>query len=254
MTCATNRRYSLRNLLRDPRISNPRAHVTLSGKYEYHHATDVLLAANWIWLAKKDRDKNSYALFRRSIDLKSIPKTATVDITADSRYELYINKSFVGHGPVRSWPSPWPVDSYDIRHLLHAGDNQIEILVTHFGISTFQYLHDDPGLIAQLKLDDQTIVTDATWQAAAHSSYLWPAPRITCQQAWEEQFDARQYPNDSDFAPAKILRPAGQSPHDKFEPRDIPMLTIDPIEPVSIRSIEAVRPANYQFALNPASS
>ena len=29
------------------------------------------------------------------------------------------------------------------------------------------------------------------------------------------------------------------------------MLTIDPIEPVSIRSIEAVRPRNYQFALNP---
>ncbi len=207
--------------------------------------------ANWIWLAKKDRDKNSYAVFRRSIDLPSLPKSATVAITADSRYELYINNTFLGHGPVRSWPSPWPVDTYDIRHLLIAGKNQIEILVTHFGLSTFQYLDDEPGLIAQLNLDDKTIVTDSSWQSAPHTSYLWPAPRITCQQAWEEQFDARAFPKDIDFTPAKILRPAGRAPHPEFEPRDIPMLTLDPVEPISIRAIEAVRPADYQFALNP---
>ena len=66
-------------------------------------------------------------------------------ITADSRYELYVNGTFVGHGPVRAWPSPWPVDEYDVRHLLRAGRNVVGVLVTHFGISTFQYLHDEAG-------------------------------------------------------------------------------------------------------------
>src|SRR4051812_25689441 len=107
-------------------------------------------AANWIWLPTPQREKNSYACFRRTIELKDRLERATVRVTADSRYELWVNGTFVGHGPVRSWSTPWPVDSYDVRHLLNAGRNVIAVLVTHFGISTFQYLHDEPGLIAEV--------------------------------------------------------------------------------------------------------
>ena len=80
--------------------------------------------AKWIWLPKPQRAKNSYACFRRVIDVAdaaaaaAASKPAKILITADSRYELYVNGTFVGHGPVRAWPSPWPVDEYDVRHLL----------------------------------------------------------------------------------------------------------------------------------------
>src|SRR5690349_12852658 len=97
--------------------------------------------AKWLWLSEPHRDKNSYACFRRTLELLEVPKTAKLRVTADARYELRINGQFVGHGPVRSWPSPWPVDEYDIASLLKPGKNAVGILVTHFGISTFQYLH-----------------------------------------------------------------------------------------------------------------
>src|SRR5690349_20217038 len=99
---------------------------------------------NWIWLPRPQREKNSYACFRRRIELKAIapaPAAAIVRVSADSRYELWVNGQFVGHGPVRAFASPWPVDEYDVRHLLMLGRNVVGVLVTHFGISTFQYLH-----------------------------------------------------------------------------------------------------------------
>ena len=216
----------------------------------------------WIWLSQAQRDKNSYACLRRAIELQEMPRAATVRVSADSRYELWINGQFVGHGPVRSWPSPWPVDEYDVRHLLRPGKNVVGVLVTHFGISTFQYIHDEAGLIAAIEVDGQRTVTDERWKCAAHDGYLWPVPRITCQQGWEEQFDARIAPgpaaewsspafDDASWTPAKSLRRAGQPPHEDFELRDIPMLTLEPTAPVSIESVEVVRPADYTFALNP---
>ena len=44
--------------------------------------------AKWLWLPKPQRDKNSYACFRKTLDLATVPKSARIRITADSRYEL----------------------------------------------------------------------------------------------------------------------------------------------------------------------
>src|SRR4051812_33449148 len=178
----------------------------------------------WIWLPAPQREKNSYACFRRVVELSSAPpaKSARVLITADSRYELYVNGTFVGHGPVRAWPSPWPVDEYAVAHLLRPGKNVVGVLVTHFGISTFQYLHEagGAGLIASIEIDGERVITDGRWKSTPHDGFFWPVPRITCQQAWEEQFDARVAPglptewsapefDDSNWSAARELRVAG---------------------------------------------
>jgi hypothetical protein len=86
-------------------------------------------------------------------------------------------------------------------------------------------------------------------------------PRITCQQGWEEQFDARAAPglpqewsspafDDSGWKAAKELQ-GGHPTHKEFEWRGIPFLTLESTEPASIRSVEVVRPAEYSFTLNP---
>ena len=41
--------------------------------------------ASWIWLPRPQREKNSYALFRKKITLSRDPQSATIRITADSR-------------------------------------------------------------------------------------------------------------------------------------------------------------------------
>jgi alpha-L-rhamnosidase len=224
--------------------------------------------ARWIWLSAPHHEKNGYVCFRRRfvLNTKDKPSNATLRITADARYEVYVNGVWLGHGPIRSFASPWPVDSYEIRHLLHGGDNVIAVLVHQIGLSTFQYLNDEPGLIAQLDYEngeaDHTLLTDGSWRCTPHNGYAWPAPRISVQQGWEEQFDARLSPGapevwtavsfeDSTWQGARELRSAGEPPHEQFEPRDIPFLTRQVLEPTAVQSIEVVRPAPYQFFLNP---
>lgn len=193
------------------------------------------------------------------------PTAATLYITADSRYEVYLNGHWLGHGPVRSWTSPWPVDEYDLRGLYRPGSNVLAVLVQSIGMGTFQYLYGQPGLIAQSFWHDDrghhTCLTDEQWRTAVHPAYAWPVTRISCQQAWEEQYDARQQPgagdwretgfDDSSWQPARILLAAGDGVHDRFELRDIPLLERQASEPVRVLNIEVVVPAMHTWSLNP---
>ncbi|AWI09329.1 family 78 glycoside hydrolase catalytic domain [Ereboglobus luteus] len=232
-------------------------------------------SARWIWSAQATRPAHNVVCFRREFEIhggiQADADTPTLLITADSRYEVYVNGVWLGHGPARSWQSPWPVDPYDLRAVLRPGRNVIAVLAQHFGIGTFQYLHAAPGMIAQLAWRDasgaRTLVTDDSgeWRAAPHAGHLWPVPRISCMQAWEEQFDARAFPHDwsSHTPPAETaaqlaawpaaiaVANAGGGAHDKFVLRDIPQLTRNPVDPVRVREVEAVRTADYSWNLNP---
>jgi hypothetical protein len=259
--------------------------------------------AKWIWLdhpdapQQPDRDKNIWACFRRTFEVppartrtgagvgvgvgagagEGEGRRGVLRITADARYEVYLNGQWVGHGPVRSWPSPWPVDEYEVS--LRAGRNVLAVLVTHYGISTFQYLHVDgaAGVIASLQWDDRIgrskkekgnrqelsgVVTDANWKCIAHGGYGWPAPRISCQQGWEEQFDARVAPGapevwtgldyaDRAWDAAMVVAQAGEGAHRRFERRAVPLLTREIVEPRSVRAVELVDRADAVWTLNP---
>ena len=176
-------------------------------------------------------------------------------VTADSRYQLHVNDRWLGAGPPRSWPSPWPVDAYDLRGLLRTGRNRIAVCVQHYGIGNFQYQHGPPGLLGQLDWQDAAgehrVRTDASWKAAPDPRHQWPVPRISCQLGWEEQFDARlELPHHSDWIAAQVARPAGSPPHDRFELRDIPMLTNEVLEPVCVPVVEAVQSADQTLLVD----
>lgn len=224
--------------------------------------------ARWIWTdSSKLRPFNSFVAFRRTFDVRRPVRDALLRITADARYEVYLNGRWLGHGPVRSWPSPWPVDAYDLSAELRPGRNVVAVLVQDIGIETFQYIHGQPGLLAQLVWKDaaggaQRVVTDRSWRAVVNEAFAWPVPRISVQQAWEEQYDAREplcgdgrwkgpgY-DDRDWPRAIETRPAGVAPHELLEPRDIPALAREPVAPVRLLAAEAVAVANQTWSFNP---
>ncbi len=223
-------------------------------------------AARWIWAdSKKARPFNTFVAFRRTVRVRETARAAVLRITADARYELYVNGCWIGHGPARSWPSPWPVDTYDLRGALRAGENVIAVLVQDIAIETFQYVLGKPGLLAELAWTDaggpQRAATNRTWRAVVNEAYLWPVPRISVQQAWEEQYDARDpvcgdgrwrdtgY-DDRDWPPAVETRSAGAAPHEFFEPRDIPMLSRRPVAPERILDVEAVSVPRRTWSLD----
>ena len=218
--------------------------------------------AAWIWSADAKRPYNNIVLFRRSFDVDG-DATARLLITADSRYEVYVNGQWLGFGPPRAWPSPWPVDAYDLTGLLKLGRNTIAVIVQHWGLSTFQYLHGEPGLLAEVQIADaggsRRIATDPQWRCTPSAAHGWPVPRASCMQGWEEQFDARELAadwnlptfDDHAWPSAQSQCLAGEGKHAAFQLRDIPMLTCDRTPPVRVMAVESVRPATHVWSLHP---
>ena len=63
----------------------------------------------------------SRSLFRRRFELRDVPALAPAQLTADSRYVLWVNGQELGRGPARSQPSRQRYDAYDLAPYLFAG-------------------------------------------------------------------------------------------------------------------------------------
>jgi len=209
---------------------------------------------SWIWAAEKMPQRNAFVAFRRRFAYESGP--ATLRLTADSRYTAYVNGIYLGHGPVRCWPAHWRYDTYDLAPHLRRGDNVLAVLVNHFGEGTFQYLPGPPGLLAQIDLAGTAVFTDEAWLAEAAPGFVSATPRISVQEAFEEQFDARRAEpwtqpgyEDGSWPRAQALRPAHDGFHCELLPRDIPFLTQEPVLPKRLVSVEAVRSIPHRFTI-----
>ncbi|HEX29092.1 TPA: alpha-L-rhamnosidase, partial [Candidatus Poribacteria bacterium] len=95
--------------------------------------------ARWIWMEGEEKPRNLFLMCRKSFKLDGEIVSASLAITADSRYVLYVNGERIGQGPPRSFPWRQNYDLYDITPYLRIGENLIAVLVNHYGHSTFQY-------------------------------------------------------------------------------------------------------------------
>ncbi len=208
----------------------------------------------WIWTGQKVAERNAFVRFRRSWRYDGGP--AVLHITADSRYVLYVNGAYVGQGPVRAWPAHWRYDTYDLTPYLKRGENVLAVLVQHLGEGNFQYIPAPPGLLAQLELAQETIVSDGAWRASPDPAFISVVPRISVQQGFEEQYDARLADDwtlpgydDGAWPSAVPLRPADDGWHRDLAPRGIPFLTLEPVLPQRVLSKEAVRSLPHRFTI-----
>ena len=218
--------------------------------------------AKWIWIKGEDKPRNLFLMFRKRFRVPRGLKSARLAITADSRYLLYINGERVGQGPPRSFPWRQNYDVYDIAPYLRRGDNVVAVLVNHYGHSTFQYVQGRGGLLCQIEIETdrgtKVIGTDRSWRAKVSEAYVRFVPRISVQQAWEEQFDARKEPegwtdvdfDDSDWGRAAIVGEVGCEPWTELVERDIPFQTDDEVQPVRVMRIEAVKSVPYHWTFD----
>ena len=219
--------------------------------------------AKWIWDTSGEHPRNYWLAFRKTFDSPEDIDDAVLNITADSRYVLYINGKRIGFGPVRSWPFEYSYDSYHIKDYLLPGKNVIAVLVTHFGISTFQYIEGRGGLIAQLDFYRggdivESLITDESWKNKEHTGFQRASVRISCQQAWAEIFNANSFSqdwinvdfDDSHWSYSIELGGYGTEPWKSLIPRDIPYLTEEPVYPRRIVSLKEVSPLKTHISLD----
>ena len=109
--------------------------------------------ANWIWHPK---EATGTFKMQKRFSLDALPKKASVRITADDSYTLYVNGVSLNSLKVGLRTTWTVVDSHDVLKQLKKGQNEIVVEASNRG--------GDGAAIAELYCDGQSFVSsDATW-------------------------------------------------------------------------------------------
>ncbi len=153
-----------------------------------------LSPARWIWYPSGRTLQNTFILFRKEIELKQQPQKALGWILADSRYRLFVNGKRVQWGPAPSDPRWQEADPLDLATYLQPGKNVIAVEVCFFGTGDGTHPMGKPGLIVNLDIDGQTVLTDDSWRCYLPHSWQPGKYKRWFLRALQEDFDARLYP------------------------------------------------------------
>ena len=83
----------------------------------------------WIWADDRNTQEHKLVLFRHVLTLNTLPETAVIKVSADSRYRLYVNDISVSFGPCKGDGQIWHYETVDITPLLKIGDNVLSAKV-----------------------------------------------------------------------------------------------------------------------------
>ena len=170
-------------------------------------------SAKWIWYPEKVTCPNTFVKARKVFTITKDIKSAKTFISADSRYKLFINGSFIIRGPAPYDPRYMYYDKIDIKKYLLKGKNVVSILGYYIGLSSRDYVrpHDfstTAGIIfkSNITFEDGTkfyIYSNKDWKVK--KAYSWKSGTNSCAFSvlpMNEIFDARKFdPNwiNSDY-------------------------------------------------------
>ena len=143
-------------------------------------AAPTVPLSKWIWSPKMD---NETIFARATFSLPQVPHGASLYVTADDGFEVYVNGQKVGASP-SSTDNAWAnVQRFQVTKLLRAGSNVIAVRAFNAG--------GWAGLLARLDVDgnellttdEQWLVTDrgdlpAEWTQASFDASSWPKATI----------------------------------------------------------------------------
>lgn len=156
-----------------------------------------LSPARWIWFPSRRTLANTFVLFRREVELLSVPTEARGWIAADSRYRLTVNGKYVQWGPAPHDPRHAEADPVDLAPYLRAGLNCIGVEVLHYGHGEGTWPFGKPGLLMSVP---GLVETDTAWRCAVDRAHRPGQYRRWFLRALQEEFDARRHPYGWDLA------------------------------------------------------
>lgn len=205
--------------------------------------------AQWIWdQPDGPGQKNAYTYFRKRIQLDSVPAEAGLYIAADSRYQLFVNGTYVGRGPVRAPAGRLYYDFYDAKQYLRAGENVIAVVVHFFGVGHESYLLGRGGLLVEADILPSAgstpiqVRSDSSWRTLRSTAWNPASPRENDGNGFTEVVDFRQEPagwkgagfDDALWSQPFLIGLPPQQPWPLLLPRDIPTLLESDMRPAAI--------------------
>jgi alpha-L-rhamnosidase len=225
-------------------------------------------------VTRRDDGVNRWFLFRRAVTLPAAPDAASLTVTVDGRYQLFVNGRFIGRGPARCDPHHLRTDTYDISAALHAGENVVGMLVHVYGVDTSWYqtvrghwqpVFGDGGVYCDGAVHCGAtriaLRSDLDWRCLECDAWQRDTPRPMWAIGFVEVHDARRMPlgwsapgfDDRDWDTVQILASGGGPPEAPFggmrvEPfptllrREIPALAESPLAPARVLAVYGVTP------------
>ena len=195
--------------------------------------------AKWIWDKENLTEKNVWMCFSKKVSLEKKPETLIADISADSKYWLYINgETVVFEGNVKRGPkkSCGYYDSIDIAPYLKNGENTICALVWYWDNETsYSYSSSGQGgFLFEAIGENVNIISDNSWKVKRNPAYIDSAlyPPNYRLPEYSIYFDAREEMKDwtnesfdvSSWEKATEYALGGEGVYGKLYPRGIPFL------------------------------
>ncbi len=181
------------------------------------------------WITADDstcNERNVWIEFRKDFNMKKNVKKAEAKIAVDSKYWLWINgECAVFEGGLKRGPNK--NDSYydvvDLAPYLKKGNNEVRLLLWHFGKSGFS--HNSSGKSGMI-FDSPAIglVSDSSWQSQRLDAYQTadkPKPNYRLSEA-NIRYDAR-LEGQNEFKPSVEIGLWGDKPWGGLVERPVPL-------------------------------
>ena len=164
-----------------------------------------------------DEHRNRHILFRKKFYCDSLSKPATLYLSADDYYKLYINGRFVSQGPSPSYHFHYNYNAIDIGQYLQKGENLIAVHTLYQGLINRVWQSGDNrhGLILDLVIDGKTVIaSDESFKTSPHTAFSEMGVTGKHKTQFLERYDSNAkevgfaFPDfdDSNWENAKISR------------------------------------------------
>ena len=224
------------NSLPSREVTRPHATTTLTATVHIPLMTrsDTFYQNRPIWVKNAPSSSHAVALFRRNVDLRAPLEDAKLLIFADTRYELWVDGTWIGRGPARFSSTTKECDTYCLGDL-QPGYHLIAVLV-QWAPNTRRSESQAPHLLGHVEgmtSNGQKVVarTGPGWRGVV--SDAWRRDSVAVH-AWNligptELLDLRKLPpgwmtssfSDDEWPAAE---PQEHSTGGTYQPRSIPLL------------------------------
>jgi hypothetical protein len=177
------------------------------------------------WIRVPVSDPNAYGVyhFRKQFDLAAVPPSLKVFVSADNRYQLFLNGELISVGPARSDLFHWRYEIVDLAPNLHPGRNVLAAVVWNEGVGR-AIAQNSIGTGFLLQAEDaafRILDTNTLWRCAPDQAYhpqVIPKEQLLDYTALgpNEHLEGSSYPwgwetsgfNDQSWSPAQLVTAA----------------------------------------------
>jgi hypothetical protein len=218
-------------------------------------------AQNAPWISYPSANQTNYGVyhFRKSFDLKEVPEELVVHVSADNRYNLFVNGERVCYGPAKGDLQTYKYDIVDIAPFLQPGENLLAALVYNGGadkplaflsVQTAFLLRAEDNKFSELNTGtDWKVYKNPAYEVISYNEMLfkerWFYGFYACGGG--DDVDASKFPwgwetvdfDDSAWLAAEPLVFDKQPPWN-LVPRNIPFMADHLVYPAKIRRTNGV--------------